>query len=96
MGILLIAPWIQLAGIFIPILGCVAIFKRQQSKASMSLLLTNIGCLFINCVYLLMLGADTESAALMANKVLYLTNTLFFFGFMLFVVTYLNLGTQKK
>ncbi|MBQ6845469.1 MAG: response regulator [Agathobacter sp.] len=96
MGILLIAPWIQLAGIFIPILGCVAIFKRQQSKASMSLLLTNIGCLFINCVYLLMLGADTESAALMANKVLYLTNTLFFFGFMLFVATYLNLGTQKK
>ncbi len=95
MGLLLIAPWIQLAGIIIPVLGCVAIFKKQQTKASMSLLLTNIGCLFINCIYLLMLGAGSEGAALMANKVLYLANTLFFFGFMLFVATYLNLGTQK-
>ncbi len=95
MGLLLIAPWVQLAGIIIPLLGCVAIFKKQQTKASMSLLLTNIGCLFINCIYLLMLGAGSEGAALMANKVLYLANTLFFFGFMFFVATYLNLGTQR-
>lgn len=95
MGLLLVAPWIQLAGILIPVLGCVAIFKKQQTKASMSLLLTNIGCLFINCIYLLMLGAGSEGSALMANKVLYLANTLFFFGFMLFIATYLNLGTQK-
>jgi len=96
MGLLLVAPWIQLLGIAIPLLGCVAIFKKQQTKASMSLLLTNIGCLFINCIYLLMLGAGSETAALMANKVLYLANTLFFFGFMLFVATYLNLGTQRQ
>lgn len=95
MGLLLIAPWIQLAGILIPVLGCVAIFKKQQTKASMSLLLTNIGCLFINCIYLLMLSAGSEGAAIMANKVLYLANTLFFFGFMLFIATYLNLGTQR-
>ena len=82
MGLLLVAPWIQLAGILIPVLGCVAIFKKQQTKASMSLLLTNIGCLFINCIYLLMLGAGSEGSALMANKVLYLANTLFFFGFL--------------
>ena len=96
MGLLLVAPWIQLVGVCIPILGCIAIFKKQQTKASMSLLLTNLGCLFINCVYLLMLGAGSESAALMANKMLYLANTLFFFGFMLFIATYLNLGTQVK
>ncbi len=95
MGLLLIAPWIQLAGIMVPVLGCIAIFKKQQTKASMSLLLTNIGCLFINCMYLLMLGAGSQGAALMANKVLYLANTLFFFGLMLFIATYLNLGTQK-
>lgn len=95
MGLFLIAPWIQFAGIVIPLLGCIALFKKQQTKASMSLLLTNIGCLFINCIYLLMLGAGSEDAALMANKVLYLANTLFFFSFMLFIATYLDLGTQR-
>ncbi len=95
MGLLLIAPWIQLIGVCVPLFGCVALFKKEQSKSSMSLLLTNIGCLFINCIYLLMLGAGTEDAALMANKILYLANTLFFFAFMLFIATYLNLGTQK-
>ena len=95
MGLLLIAPWLQLLGVAIPLLGCVALFKKEPTKASMSLLLTNIGCLFINCIYLLMLGARTEDAVLMANKILYLANTLFYFAFMLFVATYLNLGTQK-
>ncbi|MBQ2901489.1 MAG: response regulator [Agathobacter sp.] len=95
MGLLLIAPWLQLLGVAIPLLGCIALFKKEPTKASMSLLLTNIGCLFINCIYLLMLGATSEAAVLMANKILYMANTLFYFAFMLFVATYLNLGTQK-
>jgi len=95
MGIFLIAPWLQLIGVGIPMLGCLALFKKEPTKASMSLLLANIGCLFINCIYLLMLGAPTQDAVLMANKVLYLANTLFYFAFMLFIATYLNLGSQK-
>lgn len=95
MGLLLVAPWIQLLGVGIPLLGCVALFKKETTKASMSLLLTNIGCLFINCIYLLMLGARTEEAVLMANKIMYMANTLFYFAFMLFIATYLNMGTQK-
>ena len=95
MGLLFIAPWLQLLGVAIPLLGCVALFKKEPTKASMSLLLANIGCLFINSIYMLMLGAGTEGAALMANKILYMANTLFYFSFMLFVATYLNMGTQK-
>lgn len=95
MGLLLIAPWLQLIGVAIPLLGCIALFKKEPTRASLSLLLTNIGCLFINCIYLLMLGASTEGGALMANKILYMANTLFYFAFMLFIATYLNLGTQK-
>ena len=95
MGLLLIAPWIQMVGIGVPLLGCIALFKKEQTKATMSLLLTNIGCLFINAIYLLMLGAGSEGAALMANKILYLATTLFYFSFMLFIATYLDLGTQK-
>lgn len=95
MGLLLIAPWLQLIGVAIPLLGCVALFKKEPTRASLSLLLTNIGCLFINCIYLLMLGAGTADGVLMANKILYMANTLFYFAFMLFIATYLNLGTQK-
>ena len=95
MGLLLVAPWMQLLGVCIPLLGCIALFKKETTKASMSLLLTNIGCLFINCIYLLMLGASTQEAVLMANKIMYMANTLFYFSFMLFIATYLNLGTQK-
>ena len=95
MGIFLIAPWLQLLGVAIPLLGCVALFKKEPTKASLSLLLTNIGCLFINCIYLLILGASSQEAALMANKILYMANTLFYFAFMLFIATYLNLGTQR-
>ena len=93
--ILLMAPWIQLLGIGIPLLGCIALFKKEPSKSSLSLLLANIGCLFINCIYLLMMGAGTEAGALMANKILYLANTLFYFSFMLFVATYMQFGTQR-
>ena len=95
MGLLLIAPWLQLVGVCVPMLGCVALFKKEQTKSTMSLLLTNIGCLFINCIYMLMLGAGSQEAALIANKILYMANTLFYFSFMLFVSTYLNLGTQR-
>ncbi len=95
MGLLLVAPFIQMIGIGVPLLGCIALFKKEQSKVSMSLLLTNIGCLFVNCIYLLMLGAGSEDAAIMANKILYLANALFFFALMLFVALYLQLGTQK-
>lgn len=95
MGIFLVAPFIQIIGIGVPLLGCIALFKKEQSKSSMSLLLTNVGCLFINCIYLLMLGADSPEAAMMAQKMLYLANALFYFSFMLFVATYLQFGTQK-
>ncbi len=95
MGLIFIAPWLQLIGVCVPLLGCVALFKKEQTKSTMSLLLTNIGCLFINCIYMLMLGAGTPEAALMANKILYLAHTLFYFSFMLFIATYLNMGTQR-
>lgn len=95
MGLIFIAPWLQLIGVCVPLLGCVALFKKEQTKSTMSLLLTNIGCLFINCIYMLMLGASTPEAALMANKTLYLAHTLFYFSFMLFIATYLNMGTQR-
>lgn len=95
MGWLVSAPFIQVIGIAVPLLGCIALFKREQSKATMSLLLTNIGCLFINCSYLMMLGAKDDSAAIMAMNILYFATSFFYFSFLLFVATYMQLGSQS-
>ena len=69
MGLIFATPLIQLIGIGVPLVGCVSLFKKEHNKASMSLLLTNIGCLFINCIYMLMLATKSADAAIMAQKI---------------------------
>ena len=68
MGLHLLICAIQLVGILIPLAGCAALFKKEQSKVSMSLLLTSVGCFFINSTYLLMISADSTDAALLTMK----------------------------
>ena len=95
MGLRLLIYFIQLIGIMIPLVGCIALFKKEQSKVSMSLLLTSVGCFFINSGYLLMISAESADGAMLAMKLVYLANSVFYFSFTLFVATYLQLGTQK-
>ena len=95
MGFFVIAPFVQLVGLGVPLVGCVALFKKEQSKVSMSLMLTNIGCFIINCAYLLLLGTDSYEAAYTMLKMLYFGNALFYFAFILFLVTYMDIGSTK-
>ena len=92
MGILLIAPIIQMFGIGIPLIGCFALYKKEQTKATLSLFWTNIACLVINYTYLLLITTETEDAAITALKLLYLGNTLFYAAYILFMTNYLNIG----
>ncbi len=94
MGLFFLAPIAEIIGIVVPIIGCVALFKKEQSKVSMSLMLTNIACLLINGTYLLLLWAENYDAALIALKVLYFGNALFYFSFILFIATYLDIGNN--
>lgn len=95
MSFFILAPFIQLVGLGVPLVGCIALFRKEQSKVAMSLMLTNIGCFIINCAYLLLFGAKSYEAAFAMLKMLYLGNALFYFSFMLFLATYLNLGNTK-
>ena len=55
MRLTMIVPIVQLMGVLIPLIGCIVMFRREQIKASMSrvftnmsLMITNIGCLIMN------------------------------------------------
>lgn len=88
----------QLIGLLVPLVGCVVMFRKEQVKASvnymfnnMSLMLTNLGCLIINASYWLLLWSKTEDGAMIALKMEYVGNVLFYFSFILFVSTYFKI-----
>ena len=101
MGLSFLVPTIQLVGVLLPLVSFVAMFRRQQIKASMnhmfsnmSLMLTNLGCLIINASYWLLLWSKTADGALIALKMEYLGNILFYLSFILFVATYFKMQTK--
>jgi len=92
---MLLAPIIQVVGIGIPLIGCFALFKKQQSRVSLSLFMTNLMCLIINYAYLLLLSTDNPDVVISTLKILYLGNALFYIAFILFISNYLQLGNTK-
>lgn len=82
---------IEIFAILIPLAGFVALLRiSQQSESSIRLLLTSIGCLIMNIGTLLMETAQNEAEASMALRFEYLGNGIFFFFFVMFLLTYLR------
>ena len=79
---------IQCFGMLVPFVGIVALLRREQTKVSAFLLLTNIGCMILNAGYLLLIASQNSREAHLAYKIEYLGNTMFYFFFILFLVTY--------
>jgi len=103
MGLTFLVPMIQFIGVLLPLVSFVAMFRRQQIKASMnymfsnmSLMLTNLGCLIINASYWLLLWSKTADGAMIALKMEYLGNVLFYLSFILFVATYFKMQTKAR
>jgi len=101
MALTILVPIIQLVGVLVPLVGFVSMFRKQHIKASMnrmfsnmSLMLTNLGCLIINASYWLLLWSETADGALIALKMEYLGNILFYLSFILFVSTYFNMQSK--
>ena len=101
MGLSVFLLGLQLVGVLLPLVTFVAMFRRQQIKASMnhmfsnmSLMLTNLGCLIINASYWLLIWAETSDGAWIALKMEYLGNVLFYLSFILFVTTYFKTQTR--
>ena len=81
---------IQMIGIIIPLTGIIALLRRKhQNNNSMFLMITNIGCLIMNSGYLLMMSANDAGQARLISNIEYAGNVLFYFFFVLFLVSYL-------
>ena len=94
LGILI--GFLQYIGLAIPFAGIVALLKKEQTKTSTHLLLTNIGCIIMNAGYLLMLRSGSEAEALVAYKVEYLGNVMFYFCFILFLGSYFKKSPPRR
>lgn len=82
---------LQIAGIIIPLIGIVVLLGKEQSKASAYLMLANVSCLIVNVCYYMMLKSTIDTEAMLALKIQYFGNALFYFFFILFILSYLRL-----
>lgn len=88
--------FVEIIAILIPLAGMIALLRiSQQSKSSIRLLLTSIGCVVMNIGALLMETAPNEAEARMAVRFEYLGNALFFFFFIMFLLSYLRVRTPR-
>lgn len=86
---------IQLAGILVPLVGCICLLKQARNRTAMYLLLANLGCLIINGSYMLLLQTRTHEGALISLKMEYFGNVVFYLMFGLFLWSYLGLTKYK-
>ncbi|MCM1302560.1 MAG: ATP-binding protein [Lachnospiraceae bacterium] len=87
----IIVNLIQLAGILIPLVGCICLLKQARNRTAMYLLLANLGCLIINISYALLLQTKTHEGALISLKMEYFGNVVFYLMFGLFLWSYLGI-----
>ena len=87
---------IQIIGSIIPIVGVIALFYKRQSFSSLYLIITNIGCLVMNIGYLLQMRSTGFREAMVAYKMSYIGNVLFYLFFGLFVVSYFTKKYARK
>ena len=86
---------IQLAGILVPLVGCICLLKQARNRTAMYLLLANLGCLIINISYTLLLQTKTHEGALISLKMEYFGNVVFYLMFGLFLWSYLGMRKFK-
>lgn len=87
--------FVQIIGIIVPLVGCVSILRKAQSKTSIYLLLANLGCLIINCSYMLLLNTSTYDGAFTALKMEYFGNVVFYLMFARFLWSYMKVKGHK-
>ena len=88
---------IQMIGIIIPVIGLAAIIRnREQNDSSVRLALADAGCLMMNLAYFLMItsaGEEQAETALMAEAA---GNSVFYFFFIMFGLSYLRIDIGHK
>lgn len=87
---------IAMAGIVIPLIGIFVLMGKEQNRSSTNLMIANIGCLIMNGAYFLLLRTSRPDEATLALKMEYMGNFLFYFFFIKFILSYLQLDTKYK
>lgn len=87
---------IQFIGILITVSSIFVLTSKEQGKTSINLMISNIGCLIMNCSYFLMLQTNDINSAILSLKMKYLGSVLFYFFFIRFVRYYLIVGSGSR
>ncbi len=93
MNVILMA--VQTIGILIPLVGIIVLIQKEQSKATMYLMLTSFGCLIMNWGYSLLLQAKTADLAGFGYQIEYTGTIIFYLFFVLFLITYFQIRYVK-
>lgn len=85
----------QFVGIIVPLIAFIILIGREQNRASVYLVISNIACFVMNASYYLILrNSDMRQMELLAQFQA-TTGMLFTFFFVLFVITYLRIKHPK-
>lgn len=87
---------ISITGVIIPLVGIFVLMGKEQSKSSTNLMIANIGCLIMNGAYFLLLRTGKPADATMALKMEYLGNFLFYFFFIKFILSYMQIDVRHR
>ncbi len=87
---------ISITGVIIPLVGIFVLMGKEQSKSSTNLMIANIGCLIMNGAYFLLLRTGKPAEANMALKMEYLGNFLFYFFFIKFILSYMQIDVRHR
>lgn len=87
---------IPFIGAVIPLIGIFILMSKEQNSTSTNLMVSNIGCLIMNGAYYLMLRTNNPSEATLALKMEYLGNFLFYYFFIKFILSYMQIDARHK
>lgn len=85
----------QIGAILLTVAGIYFLSRKEQNKLSMYLMLSTIGCLIVNCSYLLLMRSTVPQEGLLAMRMESIGNTLLYYFLHYFILEYLKLGKAK-
>jgi signal transduction histidine kinase/CheY-like chemotaxis protein len=86
-----LVPYIQYVGMLVPLIGLMILLRKDSGRAASDLMLASVGCIIVNAGYLLMLKMNSPDAGMVALKIEYLGNAIFYAFFILFLIDYFRL-----
>lgn len=86
---------IQAGAVAVTVFGLYFLSRKEQNRTSMYLMLSTVGCLIVNCSYLLLIRTATPQEGLLAMRMENIGNTMLYLCLYLFVIEYLKLKHIK-